>query len=402
MHDTVIGGEHNWVPYPPEAIAAARRCYHAVYRTPRDISDADIAAAWPLVIAMDDDSLTAEVGARYLALAGSDPTARATRLEEMVSDLVNNHGPRHGDGPHVTDAHLALARQYIAQLEAMGPSQILSWLNARSAINNVSHIAGSGDLNSDARIQAALDDAQHALDVMHAIPPGTLSGTAAQKLRENELTTRIYGVQRLTYLKTLARADLRRYAQLADSGWPGGKRPWLVGTKAPPLAADYWFGTPSGAAPAAVPIPNTVSLIVFINSEAGRQGTGRDAMLRRLHAKYPALQIILIGVTDGVWANASLLAHPEREAQLMYQYVHDSLQVPGIMGVVRGQQRVVTPDGKTVPVQLPMFDRYMVDVTQLLGQQFLVDRDGMVVDQGQSLFALVPRLLANHARSSHP
>jgi hypothetical protein len=266
----------------------------------------------------------------------------------------------------------------------------------------VSHIAGSGDLDSDARIQAAIDDAQHALDVMHAIPPGTLSGSTARALRENEINTRIYGVQRLTYLKTLASADLRRYAQLADSGWPGGKRPWLVGTMAPPLAADYWFGTPSGKAPTAVPVPNAVSLIVFINSEAGRPGTGRDAMLRRLHSKYPALQIVLIGVTDGVWANESLLEHPEREAQLMYQYVHDSLQVPGIMGIVRGRQRVVTPDGKTVPIQLPMFDRYMVDVTGLLGQQFLVDRDGMVVDEGQSLFALVPRLLAKYARSSNP
>jgi hypothetical protein len=400
-HDTLLMGEQNWIPYPPDAIEAARRCYHAVYPTAGDLADADVAAAWPLVIALNDDALTAAVGARYLALAGSNPTARAARVVQIVRDLANSNP--YGDRTwHVTDTHLALARQYLGQLEAMGPSQVLSWLKALDIIKQVSDIAGSGRLDSDARIQAALGDMQHALDVMHAIPPGTLSGADAQALRTAEVTTRTYGVQRLTYLKTLDRADLRRYIALVDSGWPGGTRPWLVGTKAAPITADYWFGTPSGKAPAAVPVPNALTLIVFVNPEAGQPGTGKDAVLRRLHAKFPALQIVLIGVTDGVWANESLLEHPEREAQLMYQYVHDSLQVPGIMGIVRGQQRVVTSDGKTLPVQFPVFDRYMVDVKYLMGQPFLIDRDGVVVDEGQSLAALVPRLLATHARSSIP
>jgi hypothetical protein len=125
-------------------------------------------------------------------------------------------------------------------------------------------------------------------------------------------------------------------------------------------------------------------------------------MLRRLHAEYPALQIILMAATHGHWANEELREHPEREAQLMYQYVHDSLHVPGIMGVLTGKQRVVTSDGKTLPVELPLFNQYMIDASQIGGQVFLVDRDGMVVDQGQSLLALVPRLLAKHARSSRP
>jgi hypothetical protein len=136
---------------------------------------------------------------------------------------------------------------------------------------------------------------------------------------------------------------------------------------------------------------------------AGKPATNnasKDAMLRRLHAKYPALQIILMTATHGQWANEKLREHPEREAQLMYQYVHDSLHVPGIMGVLTGKQRVVTSDGKTLPVELPLFNQYMIDASQILGQVFLVDRQGRVVDQGMSLLDLLPRLLRTSARSS--
>jgi hypothetical protein len=296
---------------------------------------------------------------------------------------------------------LALARQYLAQLEALGPRYVLQWMDANETLERASSVAAGFDLASDARIDAALSKVHHTLDIIHGIPPGTLVGADAEQLRDRERNARIYGVQRLTYIKTLDRADLKRYLQLVDSAWPTGKRPWLVGTMATPITADYWFGTPSNAAPPAVPVAGAVSLIMFINPSpvmAAASTSEKDAMLRRLHSRYPELQIILIAVTKGFWENESLLGHPEREAQLMYHYVHDSLQVPGIMGIIRGKQQVVTPDGKTLPVQIPELDRYRVGVTGLHGQRFLVDRDGMIVDEGMSLVALAPRLVTQSTR----
>lgn len=403
-HDTLMRNERDWFAYPPEAIEVARRCYHAVYPTAEAVPDADVPTLWPLAVAMNEDSLAQVLVTRWLGIVGPDTGARAQLLEDVVRKLVLNGGPNGSYGTHLTNAHVAQARQYIATLRAMGSSQVLTWLRARDDFQN----AGGWRLDSDANIQSALDDAQQALAAMRAVPPSVLSAADRSRLRENMSTTAIYGIQRLTYLKSLGRGDLRRFVRSVDSTYPGGKRPWLVGAEAPPLTADYWFGTPtktptttpSSAAPPTMPVPNAVSLIVFLDPVSGRPATGKDAVLRRLHAKYPALQIILMTVTTGVWANQSLLGHPEREAQLMYSYVHDSLQVPGIMGVLRGQQRAVTSDGKMFPVQLPLLDRYLVDVGSLNGQVFLVDRDGLVVDQGMSLVPLVPRLLAKSARSS--
>lgn len=396
-HDTLLMGEQSWIPYPPEAVAAARSCYHATYRKPSDIEAADMGTAFSLAVAMDDDSLATVIGARLLAPVGQYPTKRAATLSRLIHQLVGGGG----DGRHMNKTCLALARQYLAQLEALGPRYVLQWMDANETLERASSVAAGFDLASDARVDAALSKVHHTLGIIHGIPPGTLVGADAEHLRDRERNARIYGVQRLTYIKTLDRADLKRYLQLVDSAWPTGKRPWLVGTMATPITADYWFGTPSNAAPPAVPVAGAVSLIMFINPSpvmAAASTSEKDAMLRRLHSRYPELQIILIAVTKGFWENESLLGHPEREAQLMYHYVHDSLQVPGIMGIIRGKQQVVTPDGKTLPVQIPELDRYRVGVTGLHGQRFLVDRDGMIVDEGMSLVALAPRLVTQSTR----
>lgn len=397
-HDTLPNEVRVWTPYPPAAIAAARDCYHATYATPNAVANEDVPALWPFALAMNEDSLARQLATRWLELVGPNSRKRADLLDSMVRGLVVNGGPWGTEGTHLTDEHVAMAREDLVQLQAMMPAHVLEWLKARVAFQE----AGSWRLDSDANIQAAIDDAQQTLAVMQAVPPNALSWTGQQELHRNVVTTLVYGLRRLTYIKSTDHADLQRFVQAVDSNWPGGKRPWLVGTPAPPLSANYWFGTPSNTPtlPAAVPVANAVSLIVFIHPESGKPAANtpeRDAMLRRLHAKYPALQIILMTVTTGIWANESLLDHPEREAQLMYHYVHDSLQVPGIMGVLTGKQRVATSDGRMLPVQLPLLDAYKLDIRTLLGQVFLVDRNGLVVDQGLSLVPLVPRLLAKSA-----
>lgn len=385
-HDTLINEEGNWVPYPADAIAAGRQCLHLAYPTLDKVADADLATLWPLVAALNEDSLVPGLVMRRLALTGAEPSTRAALLVQVIRDLILNATLGSGG---LTDGHIALARRYLAQLEAMGPAQVLAWLEARDVFQN----AVARRLDSDSSIQAAIAEAQHTVAVLHSIPDSILSNPDRARLRREAYLTRTYGVQWLTYLKTLAHADLTRFVQLVDSGWQGGKRPWLVGTPAPPLTADYWFGTPSNAAPSQAPAPNAVSLIVFVDPRPGQPVSGHDALLRRLHSKVPTLPIILIAVTHGAWANESLLGHPEREAQLMYHYVHDSLQVPGIMGVLKGKQQVATTDGQTLPVQLPMFEHYMVDVRDLNGQSFLVDPDGWVVDQ-RTFLPLIQRLVA--------
>lgn len=395
-HDTLSKEARRWIPYPSAAIAAGRSCYREVYHAPSEVADADVPSLWPFVLAVNEDAFARDVMTRWLDRVGSDSVARAALLAKAVHQLLLN-SELSGGGVHLTDAHVAMAREYLTALRTMGPSHVLAWLNGRADFED----AGGWRLDNDANIQAAIDDDKQALTIMDAVAPSALSVADFRTLQERVAVTRTYGVQRLIYLKTLDHADLKRFAQLVDSTWPGGKRPWLVGTPAPPLAADYWFGTSSNVAPAAVPASNAVSLIAFIGPRPGEpamRNPDKDALLRQLHAKYPALQIILMTATTGVWANESLLDHPEREAQLMYHYVHDSLHVPGIMGVVAGKQQAVTPDGQMFPVQLPLFDRYIVDVSHLSGHMFLVDRDGTVVDEGMSLDVLVPRLLAAKAR----
>lgn len=395
--DTLLAEELRWQPLLPEAIAAARQCYHRTYRSSRDVADADLAALWPLAIAMNEDTVAQAIIARRLALMGPDLSAQATLLVKVVRGLMGDESDR-GE-MHLTDAHVAMARQYLAQLEAMGPPHILAWMDAEG----VFRAANAQRPYSDASIQQAIDDAQHALAVMQGVPPTALGHADQQKLQERKVAARVYGVARFTYFKTLSHADLTRFIQLVDSNWPGGKRSWLVGTPAPPVTADYWFGTPGNVPPANLPAPHTVSLIVFMRPAPGRPATRSletDVLLRRIHTLCPTLPIILMSVTEGSWANTSLLKHPEREAELMYHYVHDSLQVPGIMGVVKGQQHVVTSDGVVMSAQLPLFNRYMLDVGGLSGQMFVVDQEGWVVDMGAAM-ALVPRLVAKAAHPTH-
>jgi hypothetical protein len=395
-HDTLLEESRLWTPYSPTVISAARDCYHTVYRTSDDVPREDIPEAWLLAVHMNEDSVARALTTRWLALHSTDTPARASWLARAVRSLVAQGGP---DGKmHLTDAHVAMARQYLAQLEALGPSQLQKLVEARTAFNN----AGAARLDSDSALQVAIDESKHWASFVKGIPSNALSGRGREFAKENAFNAQVYGVERLTYVKTLDHADLTRFVQSVDSA-SGMNRPWLVGKLAPPVTADYWFGTPSNKAPEVVPAPGEVSLLVFVGPRRGNAATNspqKDAMLRWLHMKYPSLRIVFVAVTRGYWASESLLDHPEREAKLMYQYVHDSLQVPGIMGVIAMKQQVVTSDGRTLPVEPQLFDQYKIDASVPVGNLFLVDRQGWVVDQGASLIALIPRLLNQPARRS--
>jgi hypothetical protein len=159
----------------------------------------------------------------------------------------------------------------------------------------------------------------------------------------------------------------------------------LAGTKAALITGAYRFPLLGTGTKNTIPAPSTVSVIVFIDPEkvggAGYTiGAGRGlGELRRLQTEFPALQIVLVAVTQGSFRGHDLFDHPEAEANYIHQLLSDSLQLPGTVCVIRSGFRKV-PGGHAIPVANTVLDAYGLNVWEYGGHAFLVDKQGSIVN----------------------
>ena len=235
-------------------------------------------------------------------------------------------------------------------------------------------------------------------------------------------------VRRRELLDSLAQSTTSYLATLhrfLDAVWgPGGAPPeqWasLQGAKgqpAPPIVGDYWFRRGTGS-DSTRPTPGRVNLVVFTGArgetgdcvprtrlsleEARREtvcpnGMGDLLVLRQLAQRFPALAITVLGRTKGAFVTTAY--EPAQEAEQLRRWLHDGLQVPGVLAITRGTfRRRPAPDRRLT--HLPDAN----DKAWPAGSYvFLVDHNGVIVSDHEGLDAngpfaeLVDATLRQHA-----
>ena len=203
----------------------------------------------------------------------------------------------------------------------------------------------------------------------------------------------------LDYFESPTHANLIKWETALGSSWPPESFQGLTGHPVPPLQGDYWPNTPSGA-PVVLSTPGVVSLVVFFDAMEGKLSKDYEVdpnfdCLRRLHAVYPALQIVLVVKASGKFQDEDLRDRPAEEARRLQQYFTEHLHVPGVVCVIRGTFH--TEAGATaVPLVPPAFETYHLNPQDYDLHALLVDQDGWVVSTNYNVLqgGLVRRLLA--------
>lgn len=338
--------------------------------------DFELGTLLQLAIAINNDSLVEAVVDRQMELAGSAMRARAQVLERAIDGLMSNAWDEgEFDTDHLTQVHVQLAHSYAAQLDSCGPAALLYRLRAAQSLAKGMKIEDGTDSRAFAELEQRLRTAQQEV-------------SAAPAEDRHAIDVLINGINvkltEMTYRRSLTHEDLIQSLEARRQG--AGLIGWqsidsLVGKLAPPIRGDYWFPTPDGP----MPIPGDVSLIVFDDPQdinpSFRLSERDYAELRRLHSLFPALQIVLVGMTRGVFQGHFLWQDPAEEARMVKQLLIDSLRVPGILCIIKGEYHTVE-DGRVLPLVPPQLKPWKLD-PRLYGRHvFLVDKRGWIVKAG--------------------
>lgn len=374
-----------WAPFPANTIALAQHCIRQLPAVDAIADSAMRTVLLNLAIATNQDSLVNAIVARELTLAGQAPVARAAVFLKAIRQLLSHTWWYPG---YLTAAHVTLATQYEQQLEALGSTVIRESVDALYAISNIDsdHQTLETQIANTQKIVTLLNRAVSVSDI-----PASRRAQLQDELRDATVAGLWF-----TYLKTGNHDDFTRYRSAQAAIFLPNA---ILGTPAPPITGDYWFNRPPGAF-ANVPALGQVSLVCFTQpSIYTSNASDIYKRLRKLHAQFPTLQIILVSATKGSFQGQDFLGHPEQEAERIHAVLTDSFKVPGILAVTKGVFKKIAV-GHTLPLPLPLLDAYHIDPRENQ-VTFLVDAQGWIVAVNRWDEMTIRELLA-HATTAAP
>jgi hypothetical protein len=364
--------DNDWIALPDSAIQVARTCIQHLPDGVEQIPAYTLPTFLTLAIGVNDDSLVKRIVVRQLRLASASAHDTAAVLDSVVSQLMDNHwNITDHNSLHLTQAHVQLAKQYAAQINSRDPSVLSYRLHTLIELDK-------GWQGDGTDVDAQLTHVQAELQRTNQLSVENVPQNVRQAVQLRQLSLKSQ-IAWLTYLKTLSLTDLNK--------WMQQRKPYvvtaadtLVGTRAGTIRGDYWFNIPDPDHPPIIPTPGKVSLIEFFASDLRGGDASKLEELRRLHEKFPTLQIVLVTLTNGVFHQKNVIEHPETEADFIRQYFTDSLKIPGIVCVVKGTYRTVV-GGHILPLANSVFNNYDLDPRASLydGREFLVNADGRIV-----------------------
>lgn len=192
--------------------------------------------------------------------------------------------------------------------------------------------------------------------------------------------------------------------------WARGAMP-AIGQRAPRIVADYWL--PDTAAAEPHPMPGRVALVAFLNhgdclqgSSIGMRSIGAPAapprcfqlaaILHRLAQRFPTMQITTVTYTHGTFAYVPPPSAAE-EATLIERELA-AFHLPGAIAISATHvRRLPPPDGRRIDEPDPNVTAYGFGAEPSaalspLGQFYLIDRNGIVVDAAGSNGSEIARL----------
>jgi hypothetical protein len=172
--------------------------------------------------------------------------------------------------------------------------------------------------------------------------------------------------------------------------------PAPLGAHAPALAADFWFPTPSTGA--ARPTRGRVSVVQFLGGccpamfdESQAQGGLHAvdfAVLRRLVARFPEVEVVLVSETKGhEWY--ALMPSAREEAEWFHALIEAEHPPPGAtLGIATTQfWRLPAPDSRRIAMPVANDTAYSFGkrVAVSGSSTFLLDQEGLLVEYDNGL-----------------
>lgn len=163
-----------------------------------------------------------------------------------------------------------------------------------------------------------------------------------------------------------------------------------IGTRAPAIEADLWFGCDGPCDPR--PRPGKVSIVLFVdhgdcigvieNDSDFRDTCVRNlATLRHLEERFPTLETTIVTRTRGYFQFLKDSITPEREAELIRRWIEHFRLRAAIAVTFPGHWRLPAPDRRRIDQESPNRINYSFGNTWGAdsGIIFLIDQDGLII-----------------------
>ncbi len=343
---------------PTIAVQAAQRC---LGRFPiAAVRGFQLPILLNLAIQSNDDATVREVIAQQLALTPIDSVGiRAAILDVAVRTLVD-----------ARPARVALAQVFANQADSLG-DKALWW---RATIQMTLQKLATYNVDLD----GMMAHSKVIIDYLKRVPLNTIPEVYRAQIALLMIPYEQANLHWFRYLKNHAEEDFTAYAETMRSIGHV-----LVGLPAPAVAGDFWFSRGAqSSAPVSGPVAmksNAVSLVVFIDQMKGESARFYGyAWLKRLQNRFPDLQILLMGVTNGYFRDLEVPMTTQNEAAFVEKYLLDSLGLPGVLSLsTRSYQKYLNGMGLPQPVANESSYATGVDVSG--NDAFVVDTRGRIV-----------------------
>jgi hypothetical protein len=304
-----------------------------------------------------DDAGARTMAQRYLAtIPDSPPEPKAWALHLLVeTDL------------RVRPRRLADAAQTLAELDKLGPKA------TRASV--IAHLTVASARRETWDDSAATEEASTAIAKWKTLSPDdalNLASEATQAfLMKAEIAMRTNGGDAARAIIDTAQRTIPSAAPFAKRQLDGARRLYgVIGKKAEPIVATYWFNASDPAT--ARPATNKVTVIMEASHACGSGCRPRYRALARLNNRFGArgLELISFTKTVGYYRDVAPVT-PIDEAKYDSTFFLVTRQIPGALAVFETKFRWL-PDGRRVNEPTPQERNYP------LASLVIVDRRGII------------------------
>lgn len=290
-----------------------------------------LSALRDLALMAGEDSVARAVTERQIASARGAPVAeRAAVLVQAVHAYLTARPAR-------ADA----VREYLRRLDALGPDASTQRAMAHVEFTNL-YVVGM------LQVGMFLEEMKAIGDIVEHVPP-KIRAADPGFWQTQELAIHMGAVQ----AAALRDGPTVALAEMTERGWTEGT---MLGRRAPPIAARYWFARQDSAPR---PRAGRVSMIVSVDHECGAQCFSYYATLRRIARRFPDLDIVLVAHTRGSF-RLRPPPTPAEEAVLDSAYFLGALHLPGALAVdVTPFTTLPEPDGRRMDGVTPNQTNYL-------------------------------------------
>jgi len=356
----------------PPVVEVAQRCSAKWPAATASLDD--YAPLLPLYLQAGRDADARTLVQRRLAAPdAADPTTRATLLNIAAQTYV-----------FATPSRIVDAETTLQQLRKVitTSDQVFQAMSAWYALHTSSVLVGD-----TARARRAAEE----LPKLAATLTPQDKESLLWQLRGRTWTYKAY--EYLSWFKALdrLRESTAAYTAIMRSNWSKASEEHMsalqfpIGTKAAPLTADFWF-MPGATAPSPAPSPTrpttgSIALVIFLDGCMRANSTcwDMDATIKRLHAKYPDLELTVIGQTLG-YVLDNLTQAPSMEADVYRQWWLGYKELPAAVAISSTPfTRLEDPDRRRMNQATPNQKNYSVGHWPSTMKGYLIDRDGTII-----------------------